>query len=181
MSKKLGLILLGILAILCCHASAIDFTNWKEITVDEQLVNSSSDTIFTVMLPPGYVNTTMDAPFGAVTAFVNETDPNSTISVIVIENPIGQQLNDKNSKDYLDNFLLGANVTPLEGTEPQYLESGGIVDYGTSDNLVAGVYITSTDEKVIITTGFYSSMDNAIAGVEALAMVAGTVQMKDQK
>jgi hypothetical protein len=181
MRMKLFFGFLCIIALICCNASAIDFTDWKQITVDENLVNSSSDTIFTVMLPPGYVESTMDAPFGTLTSFVNETNPNLVITVGVIDNPIGQQLNDKNSKNYLDNFMLGANITPEPGVEPQYLESGGIVDYGTFENMVAGVFITSTDEKVIITSGFYPTKDDASAGVETLAMVAGTVQIETSK
>ncbi len=40
------------------------------------------------------------------------------ITIIVIENPIDQQLNDTNSEAYLDNFMLGAGITPEPGTEP---------------------------------------------------------------
>ena len=77
--------------------------------------------------------------------------------------------------------MFGAGITPEPGTEPQYLESGGIVDYGTSDNMVAGVYITSTDEKVIITTGFYGTKEDAAIGVETLAMVAGTIEIQAEE
>ncbi len=181
MKRSFGFVLLCLIAILCSNAAAIDFTDWKQITIDENAVNSSSDTVFTVMSPPGYVYATNDSPIGAVTSFTNETNPESVITIIVIENPIGQQLNDTNSEAYLDNFMLGAGITPEPGTEPQYLESGGIVDYGTSDNMVAGVYITSTDEKVIITSGFYPTKEDAATGVETLALVAATIEIQAEE
>ena len=177
MIKRYSLIILSIFIILTCTVSAIDFTGWKQITVDESLVNKSSNTTFTVMIPPGNTNLTMDAPIGPVTNILNETDKNSVISIWIMDNPINQQLNDKNSKMYLDSFMLGANVTPLQGTEPIYLDDGGIVEYGTSGDEASGVYILSTDEKVILVVGSYKTMDNASAGIENLQMIAGTIQI----
>ena len=173
----MAILLCSICAILCCTASAVDFSGWKQIEVDESLVNSSSVTVFSVMLPPGYSNQTIDAPTGAVTNFINETNPNTIISIMVIENTINEQLNDNNSKDLMDSFMTRAGITPLEGTEPLYLEDGGIVEYGTTDSLIAGVYISSTDENVILTTGFYNTQDDAIAGMENLALVASTIEI----
>lgn len=179
MNMKKGLVLLGILVTLVCAVSALDFTNWKDISVDESLVNNSSTTVYTVMSPPGFTNKTIDSPVGPVTTFVNETDPNAVITIWVMDNPIQQMLNDKNSKDFLDKFMLGANITPVPNTEPQYLETGGIVDYGTSGEEAAGVYVLSTDAKVMIVSGFYKTADDAVAGVENLAMIAGTIQMTE--
>jgi hypothetical protein len=177
MLKKYCLIIVSIFVILTCTVSAVDFSGWKEITVDESLVNSSSNTTFTVMLPPGHTNQTIDAPIGPVTSFLNETNKDSIITIVVMDNPIGQKLNDKNSKMYLDNFMLGANVTPIADTEPKFLDDGGIMDYGTNGDETAGVYILSTDEKVIVVTGFYKNMDDASSGIENLAMIAGTIEI----
>jgi hypothetical protein len=173
-----SLVVLGIMAVLICTVSAIDFTNWKEITVDESLVNKSSTTVFTVMAPPGYTNLTIDSPVGPMTTFVNETDPNATLAIYVIDNPIKQQLSEKNSNEYLDNFMLGANITPIPDTEPLALDNG-VVDYGTSGENIAGVYVLSTDAKVMIVLGYYTTQDAAKAGIENLAMVAGTIKVAE--
>jgi len=181
MNKVHIMVILGIIALVVSAVSAIDFTNWKQIEVNENLINSSSDTSFTVMVPPGHTNNTIDSQIGPVTSFVNESNPNSTIAIVVINNPIGQKLNDKNSKLYLDNFMLGANITPVKGTEPQYLKDGGIVDYGISGDEFGGVYILSTDEKVMIVSGFYKTVEDATAGTENLAIIAATINITSTK
>lgn len=176
--RKLQLVvILGLLFLSVSIVSAIDFTNWKQIEVNESQINSTSDTVFTVMMPPGTTNNTMDSPIGPVTSFVNQTDPNSIVAITVLKNQVGQKLDDKNSKFFLDNYMLGANLTPINGTEPKYLNDGGILDYGTNGNEVDGVYILSTDEKVMIVTGMYKDMDSATAGVENLALIAGTISI----
>lgn len=166
---------------LVCMVSAIDFTDWKQTSVDESAFNSSSTVNFTVMVPPGYKVETVDSPIGPVTSFLNESDSSATTSIVIINNPIGQKLNDKNSKKYLDGFMQGAKITPIPGTEPQYLEDGGIVDYGTSGDGAGGVYILSTDEKVIIVSGFYKTIDDATAGATNLALIAATVEIKSSE
>ncbi|MDD1730157.1 MAG: hypothetical protein LUQ50_13945 [Methanospirillum sp.] len=177
MNKLQFVVILGLIILSASVVSAIDFTGWKQIEVNESLINSTSSTNYTVMVPPGYTNNTIDSPIGVVTSFVNQTDPNSLISIIVIDNEIGEKLNDKNSKLYLDNFMLGANISPINGTEPNYLSDGGIVDYGTSGDEIDGIYILSTDEKVMIVTGMYNNIDSATAGVENLALIAGTISI----
>jgi hypothetical protein len=167
----------GLVLLLVPGVLAIEFTDWKQVEVNESDINITSDTFFTVMVPPGYIYNTMDAPIGPVTSFVNASNPNSLITVMIIDNPIGQKLNDKNSKTYLENFLTGANIIPANGVDPQYLNDGGIMTYGTRGDDVAGVYILSTDEKVMIVTGFYSTTEEATAGVEKLALIAATIDI----
>jgi hypothetical protein len=178
MIKKVGLIVLSILVILTITTvSASDITGGKSITVDESKFNTSSNTIYTVMLPPGFVNLTKDDPIGPITTFTNETDANSVITIVVIDNPTKQQFNDKNSKDFLNNFMIGGNATPISGSEPTYLQNGGIINYGTNGDETVGVYVLSTDEKVIIVTGLYKNLDDALAGSENLGTIAGSIQI----
>ena len=181
MKKFIVFLTLGLLLMIGTVAAAIDFTDWQQVEIDESLTNSSSTTVFTVMMPPGYTSSTVDASVGPITTFVNESDSGSLITIIVIDNPIKQQLNDSNSKEYLDNFMLGANITPSTTSEPIYLDDGGILDYGTSGEDVAGVYVLSTDEKVMLVIGFYKSAELATADVENLAMIAGTIQITSEE
>lgn len=182
MMKKIVVFLtLGLLLMVGSVAAAIDFTDWKQIEIDESQTNSSSTTVFTVMMPPGYTFSTVDTSSGPITTFVDESDPISLISISIIDNPIHQQLNDANSEEYLDNFMIGANITPSTTSEPIYLNDGGIVNYGTSGEDVAGVYVLSTDEKVIQVAGFYKTAEQATEGVENLAMIAGTIQITPEE
>lgn len=159
--------------------AAIDFTGWKQVTVDESSVNSSSTTVYTVMIPPGTTETTKDSGVGPTTFINNDAGALPTYAIYVMDNPIRQKLSTGNAKDFLDNFMIGAGITPL-AADPVVV-SDGVVMYGTMDDKTAGVYVLSTDEKVSIIVGFYKSMDDAVAGIESLAMIAGTVSITPTK
>lgn len=175
--NKLPLIILLVtIAVVIGGASAIDFTGWKQVEINESLTNSSSTTVYTVMVPPGTTQTTQDSNFGPTTILANETAKNSSYAIYVMDNPTGQKLTNETAKFFLDNFMIGAGITPL-ANEPIVL-SDGIAMYGTQGNNTAGVYVLSTDQKVSIIVGFYGTMDDAIAGVENLAMIAGTIEIK---
>ena len=177
MNVMKSLIILGMMVTLICAVSAtIDFTNWKEVKVDESLTNKTSTTVYTVMVPPGYTNVSVDSPSGPYVMLGNETDVNATILVVVSDNPVGQQLSEKNSNGYLDSIMRSANITPIEGSEPISLENG-VVDYGTIGENFAGVYLLSNDTKLMVTIGFYKDNAAATAGIENLAMVANTIQI----
>jgi hypothetical protein len=176
--KKTNVIFLLILVFMVMAVvSAVDLYDWKQITVDNSVVNNSSDVSFTVMMPPGNTNKTVDTPVGPITNFVNKTD-SSVITIVIIPNPLGKQLNNDNYKDCIDNLMKSLNVTPIEGQEPKFLEDGSMVDYVMRGNETIGVYVLSTDEKISIVSGFRRSLDDAVAGTENLGKIAGTIQIQ---
>lgn len=178
--KRGLLVLLVVLMVLGTGAmAAIDFTGWKQVTVDESSINSSSSTVYTVMIPPGTTEKTKDSSIGPTTFITNNTGSLPTYAIYVMDNPIRQKLSTGNAKDFLDNFMVGAGITPL-AADP-IVVSDGVVMYGTMENNTAGVYVLSTDEKVSIIVGFYSSMGDATAGIDNLAMIAGTVSITPTK
>ena len=177
MNKLYLITLLGIMVIVVSPVLAFDFTGWKQIQVDEILINQTSGTSYTVMIPPGFTNKTEDSIAGPMTTIVNASDPHSLLSIVVADNPAGAKFNDTYAKVYLDNFMSGANMTPIEGYEPEYIDEGCIMNYGSHGDEVGGAYIRSTDEKVIIVSGFYKTINDAIAGSQNFALVAGTIEL----
>ncbi|PKL60267.1 MAG: hypothetical protein CVV33_03565 [Methanomicrobiales archaeon HGW-Methanomicrobiales-4] len=157
-------------------AAAVDFTGWEKVEIDDSLVNSSLTTVYSVMVPPGTQYTTNDTESGPMTILTNETDKNLVYAIYVIDNPLGEKFTNETAKLFIDNFMIGANITPLEGLDPVVI-SDGLVLYGTQGENAAGVYILSNNEKVTILTGMYRTMDDANTGIENLAMIAGTIDI----
>ncbi len=172
--SKLPMVMLLFLIIGISGAMAeIDFTGWQKVEVDESLINASSTTVYTVMIPPGMIQNSTDSPVGPMTFVTNETDSTTTFNIYVMDNPTGEMLTNETAKQFLDSFMEGAQITPLAG-DPAII-SDGLITYGTQGDNAVGIYLLSTDEKVSIITGFYKNMDEATAGIENLAMIAGTI------
>lgn len=171
------LVLLCLVFILICPVSAIDYTGWKEVSVNEAPINSTSSTVYSVKIPPGNSIRMDDTSIGPITYVFNPGDSKSRISIVISNNQAGHILDPTASRQYLDKFMLGAKISQIYGDQPQFLSNGGVMVYGTSGDKTLGIYIMSTEKKVIIVTGFYRSLQDAKAGVETLGMIAGSIQM----
>lgn len=168
--------LLLIAVCLSVHATAaIDFSSWKEVEIDDSITNNSSTTVYTVMVPPDTTYFSNDTPSGPATIFVNQSDPSLVYAIYIFDNPFGKKLTTDTATSFLHDFMTGADIVPSNESKPIEL-SDGIVEYGSMGEKAAGVYVLSTDEKVTILSGLYATMDDAMAGIEKLAMVAGTVK-----
>jgi hypothetical protein len=167
----------GILFLLIYPVSAIDYTSWKEVTVNEAPMNSSSNTIYSMRIPPGNSVLLKDTIIGPITDVFNKNNPGSRITIVIRDNQAGKQFDTGASRQYLDKFMLGAKISQVYGSEPQVLSNGGVMAYGASGDKVLGIYIMSTDRKVIIVTGYYKSIQDAKNGVETLGMLAGSIQV----
>jgi len=171
------LVLLGVLFFIIAPVSAIDYSGWKEVTVNETPMNHSSNTVYSMKIPPGNSILIENTNIGPLTNVFNKNNPGSRISIVVSNNPTGKKLDSTASRQFLDKFMLGAKISLIYGDQPQFLSNGGVMVYGTSGDKTLGIYILSTDKKIIIVTGFYDSMQDAKAGVETLGMLAGSIQM----
>lgn len=181
MKKGIILILLMVVMAICMHGAAeVDFTGWENVEIDDSLVNSSATTVYTVMVPQGTTYVSNDTESGPMTILTNETNKNQIYAIYVMDNPLGKKLTNETAKFFLDNFMFGANITPLVGLDPVVI-SDGLVLYGTQGENAAGVYVLSNDEKVTVLTGMYPTMDDANAGIENLAMIAGTITITPSK
>ncbi|PWR74385.1 hypothetical protein DK846_04345 [Methanospirillum lacunae] len=176
-------LLSGILVLLCavflliCPVLAIDYTGWKEVSVNEAPINSTSSTVYSLKIPPGNSIRMDDTPIGPITNVFNPSDSRSRVSIVISNNQAGHILDPAASRQYLDKFMLGAKISQIYGDQPQFLNNGGVMVYGTSGDKTLGIYIMSTDKKVITVTGFYKSLQDAKAGVDILGMIAGSIQM----
>jgi len=177
MRIKLKLTFLVAVMMIVLPVSAVDYSGWNDVTINESPVNSSSTTIFSMKIPPGHSVSIEDTIIGPLTNVFSKTNPNSRISLVISDNPTGKPLDAAATRQYLDKFMLGAKISLMYGSEPQALSNGGLMVYGTSGSKTLGIYIMSTDKKVIIITGFYNSIQDATSGVETLAMLAGSMQM----
>nr|WP_319537694.1 hypothetical protein [uncultured Methanospirillum sp.] len=173
MNKVLTIMLLVFMIGITGAMADIDFTGWKKIEVNESQVNASSTTTYSVMIPPGITEATQDSGVGPATILTNTTDPSTSYAIYVMDNPFGKQLSNETAKLFLNSFMEGAGITPLE--QDPVTVSDGVMMYGTKGDTTAGIYVFSTDQKVSITSGFYKTMDDASAGVQNLAMIAGTI------
>lgn len=177
MKKGIIVILLMAMMAICMHGAAeVDFSGWEKVEIDDSLVNNSTTTVYTVMVPPGTIHAINDTESGPMTILTNESNKNQIYAIYVMDNTLGKKLSNETARLFLDNFMIGANITPLVGLDPVIL-SDGIVMYGTQGENAAGVYIISTDEKVTVLTGMYQTMDDANAGIENLAMIASTIDI----
>lgn len=180
MNRLLLIFTLTSLILVIGLASALDFSDWEKIDIDDSSINTSSTTQYSVMIPPGITYTGVDSYIGPTTVMTMNDDKNLTYTITIIDNPVDEQLSNETAIEFLDSFMMGANLTPLAGLEPIIL-SDGIAMYGTQGENAAGVYILSNDEKVTILTGYYQTMDAAVAGIENLAMIAGTIIFKSEE
>jgi hypothetical protein len=171
------LVLLGIVFLLICPVLAIDYTGWKDVSVNEAPINSTSNTVYSLKIPPGNSIRMDDTSIGPITNVFNPNDSKSRTSIVVSNNQAGHKLDSAASRQYLEKFMLGAKISQMYSDQPQFLSNGGVMVYGTSGDKTLGIYIMSTDKKVIIVTGFYKSSQDAKAGVETLGMIAGSIQM----
>jgi len=171
------LVLLGVLLLFISPVSAIDYSTWKDVTVNETPINHSSNTVFSLKIPPGDSILIEDTDIGPLTNVFNKNNPDPHISIVISDNPNGQKLDSTASRIYLDKFMLGAKISLIYGDQPQYMSNGGVMVYGTSGDKTLGIYVMSTDEKIITVTGFYNSLQDAKADVETLGMLAGSIQI----
>jgi|GEM_PF-2834916 len=171
------LVLLGLLFLFITPVSAIDYSAWKDVTVNETPMNHTSSTVYSMKIPPGNSILIEDTNVGPLTNVFNKNNPGSHISIVISNNPAGHKLDSAASRQFLDKFMLGAKISLIYGDQPQYLSNGGVMVYGTSGDKTLGIYVMSTDKKIIIVTGFYDSLQDAKAGVETLGMLAGSIQM----
>ncbi len=173
MDKVVTIMLIFVMIGITGVMAEIDFTGWKKIEVDESLVNASSTTTYSVMIPPGITEATQDSGVGPATILTNISDPTTSYAIYVMDNPFGKQLSTGTAKLFLNSFMEGAGITPLE--QDPVTVSDGVMMYGNKGDSAAGIYLFSTDQKITITSGFYKTMNDASAGVENLAMIAGTI------
>lgn len=169
--------IIGILAILISAGSGLALSDWKQITVDDSLLNSTSDVAYTLMVPPGYTEKTADASYGVTTTLFNETDLNSLYIIGILDNPLGQLISGQDSSKMISDVMNYAEVTPIEGTEPLDLGNGAMVSYGTKDNLIAGSYFRTTDDKLISVIGIYKTREYASAEEETLINIGNSVTL----
>ena len=175
MKKVLFVVLMMVGMAVCMHGAAeINFTGWESVEIDDSLVNNTSTSVYTVMVPPGTTYFSNDTSAGPTTVLVNESDSNSVYGIYVFDNPYGKKLTTDTATIFLDAFMSGAEIIPVEGIKPVEV-SDGLVLYGFQGEKAAGVYVLSNDKKVTVLSGFYPTIDAAAAGVENLVMIAGTI------
>ena len=179
LAMSMNIVLVFILMVVAgigLHAAAeVDYSGWEKVEINDSLMNSSSTTLYTIMVTPGTTHFSNDTSSGPTTVFKNDGENKSAYGVYIFDNPSGKNLTADVATSFLNDFMAGAGITPVEGSKPAEI-SDGIFEYGFQGEKVAVVYVLSTNEKVSIVSGFFSTMDDASAGIEKLAMTAASIR-----
>lgn len=172
--KKCLLILIVVLLMMGKGVVAdIDFIGWKQVDIDESSVNSSSTTVYSVMIPAKTTTTTIDSNIGPTTIIKKGSESRPSYEIYILDNPKGKKLSESDAKDYLNNFMRGVNIMPF--TIDPIVVSDNVVQYGSIGDNIVGIYILSTDQKISFIIGIYETMEIATSDIANIAMIAGSI------
>lgn len=139
-------------------------------------ISEDISSIYTISHPPGWYLRDSDSYDENTTVLLSDDYPEEFIIAAVIENPIGQQYQEKLLTTMMDHFFESSGYSKIPGTteiSDTLISTMGLMD----KEMVVLVMIASTDDAYMNVVGYYPTITRAEKGKPLLEKIIGSIEL----